>query len=86
MTIIMVPWRVKRKIGRIRRENGCKIIANNLKKADWSWGCAATEDYELRTIWCVDAHRDGGQRFVVLADERLTAFEELESAIHAASC
>ena len=86
MTTIMVPWRVKRKIGRIRRENGCKIIANNLKKADWSWGCAATVDYEGRTIWSVDAHRDDGQRFVVLADEKLTAFEELESAIHAASC
>src|SRR6266567_1541896 len=63
MTIIMVPWRVKRKIGRIRRENGCKIIADNLKKADWSWGCAATVDYEGRTIWNVDAHRDDDQRF-----------------------
>jgi hypothetical protein len=29
-----------------------------------------------------DAHRGGGQRFVVHADEKLTAFLELESVIH----
>jgi hypothetical protein len=28
-----------------------------------------------------DAHRDGGKRFVVRADEKLTAFVELEMAI-----
>ena len=33
-----------------------------------------------RTIWIADAHRDG-RRFVVSADEILTAFVELESAI-----
>jgi hypothetical protein len=32
------------------------------------------------TIWIVDAHCDG-KRFVVRADEKLTAFLELESAI-----
>jgi hypothetical protein len=34
-----------------------------------------------RTIWITDAHRDDGKRFVVHADEKLTAFVELESAI-----
>jgi hypothetical protein len=29
-----------------------------------------------RTIWIADAHRDG-KRFVVRADEKLTAFVEL---------
>jgi len=29
----------------------------------------------------VDAHRDDGQRFIVRADEKLTAFVELESAV-----
>jgi len=29
----------------------------------------------------VDAHRDGGKRFVVYSDEKLPAFVELESAI-----
>jgi hypothetical protein len=30
-------------------------------------------------IWIADAHRDNGKRFVVRADEKLTAFIELES-------
>ena len=34
-----------------------------------------------RTIWIADAHRDG-KRFIVRADEVLTAFVELEKAIH----
>jgi hypothetical protein len=34
-----------------------------------------------RTIWIADAHRDDGKRFVVHADEKLTAFVEMESAI-----
>ena len=35
-------------------------------------------DCRARTIWIIDAHRDG-QRFVARADEKLTAFLELES-------
>jgi len=38
-------------------------------------------DSDGRTIWIVDAHRGDGKRFVVQADEKLTAFVELESAI-----
>ena len=38
------------------------------------------------TLWIADAHRDDGKRFVVRADEKLTAFIELESAIRAESC
>jgi hypothetical protein len=38
-------------------------------------------DFEGRTIWIVDAHRDDGKRLVVHADEKLTAFMELEAAI-----
>jgi hypothetical protein len=34
-----------------------------------------------RTIWIADAHRGDGKRYVVHADEKLTAFLELESAI-----
>jgi hypothetical protein len=37
-------------------------------------------DSEGRTIWIVDAHRDNGKRLVVRADEKLTAFMELEAA------
>jgi hypothetical protein len=45
--------------------------------------CVSTLDSEGRTIWIADAHRDDGKRFVVRADELLTAFVELESAIRA---
>jgi hypothetical protein len=38
-------------------------------------------DSEGRTIFVADAHRDDGKRFIVRADEKLTAFIELESAI-----
>jgi hypothetical protein len=34
-----------------------------------------------RTIFVTDAHRDDGKRFDVHADEKLTAFVELEAAI-----
>ena len=40
-------------------------------------------DSNGRTIWIADAHRDNGKRFVVRADELLTAFLELDSAIRA---
>jgi hypothetical protein len=59
-----------------------EIIADNLKKAGWSLGYVAAVDSEGRTIWIADAHRDG-KRFIVRADEKLTAFMELESAIRA---
>ena len=36
-----------------------------------------------RALWIADAHRDDGKRFVVRADEKLTAFLELESVIWA---
>jgi hypothetical protein len=58
-----------------------EIIADTLSKAGWSWGCVSAVDSSERRIWIVDAHRDDGSRFVVRADEKLTAFLELESAI-----
>jgi hypothetical protein len=57
-----------------------EIIAANLSKAGWSLGCVAAIDCNGRTIWIADAHRDDGKRFVVRAEEKLTAFVELESA------
>jgi len=58
-----------------------ETIADNLKKAGWSWGCVASVDEHGRTIWIADAHRGNGKRFLIRSDERLTAFVELESAI-----
>jgi len=60
-----------------------EIIADNLSKAGWSWGCVSALDYNGRTIFAVDAHRGDGKRFVVRADEKLTAFVELEAATQA---
>jgi hypothetical protein len=64
-----------------RRVKYSEIIADNLSKAGWSWVSAI--DSNGRTIWIADAHRDDGKRFVVRADEKLTAFLELESATRA---
>jgi len=56
-------------------------IADNLSKAGWSWGCVSAVDSKGGTIWIADAHCDDGKRFVVRADEKLTAFLELERAV-----
>jgi hypothetical protein len=46
-------------------------------------GCVSTIDSNGRRIWIADEHRGDGRRFVVHADEKLTAFVELEAAIRA---
>jgi len=58
-----------------------EIIADNLKKAGWSYGYVSAIDANGRTIWITDAHRDDGKRYIVRADEKLTAFLELERAV-----
>jgi hypothetical protein len=58
-----------------------EIIADNLSQAGWSLGWVSAVDCRGRTIWIADAHRDDGRRSIVHADEMLTAFVELESAI-----
>ena len=58
-----------------------EIIADRLHDAGWSLGWVGTVDLEGRTIWIVDAH-GYGKRFVVRAEEILTAFVELERTIH----
>jgi hypothetical protein len=62
-----------------------EIIADNLSKAGWSLGCVSAVDSNGRMIWIADAHRDDGNRFVVRADEKLSAFVELESALRASN-
>jgi hypothetical protein len=63
------------------RVKNWEFIADIIKKAGWSWGCLSAVDCKDRTIWIADAHRGDGRRFIVHADEKLTAFLELESAI-----
>ena len=56
--------------------NYWEIIADRLHADGWSYGIAEhfTKDGFL---YCVDAHRDG-KRFIVKADDLLTAFLSLE--------
>jgi hypothetical protein len=65
----------------IRSHQILEIIAGNLKKRGWSLGWISAVDSNGRTIWIADAHRDNRKRFVAHADEKLTAFVELEAAI-----
>jgi hypothetical protein len=58
-----------------------EVIINNIIKAGFTVGWVSSLDDNGRTVWIVDAHREG-MRFVVRADEKLTAFLELERAIH----
>jgi hypothetical protein len=44
-------------------------------------GGASAVDSQGRTIWIADAHLGDGKRYVVRANEKLTAFVELEAAI-----
>src|SRR5215470_6685728 len=55
-------------------------VANKIMKAGFSVGWVSAVDSEGRTIWIVDARRDG-KRFVVHADEKLMALLELERAV-----
>jgi hypothetical protein len=70
---------VESKSGRIRHVKDWESIADDLSKAGWSWGCVSAIDRDGGTIWIADAHRDDGKRFVVHAEEKRTAFLELES-------
>ena len=58
-----------------------ELIANDPSRAGGSLGCVSAGDCNGRTIWIVDAHRDDAKRYVVRADEKLTALLELEAAI-----
>ena len=72
-------WRAKK--AESSRVKYWEIIADKLSKAGWSWGYVSAIDSQGRTIWITDAHRDDGRRFIVRADEKLTAFLELERAV-----
>jgi len=61
-----------------------EILGNRRRQTKRVWlelGLRLAVTSEERIIWVADAHRDDGKRFVVRADEKLTAFLELESAI-----
>jgi hypothetical protein len=63
--------------GRPEREAGCGSRATGSELTQ------SALDSLGRTIFVADAHRGDGRRFVVRADDKVTAFLELESAIRA---
>jgi hypothetical protein len=56
-------------------------VRGNLQKDGWNCGCISSTDCLGRQFWVAAAERKGAGRFIVHADEMLTAFLELESAI-----
>jgi hypothetical protein len=60
-----------------------EAIADNPSKAGFSWGCSSEIDSTGRALYTTDAYAKDGCRFIVLADEKLTAFLELEAVVHA---
>jgi hypothetical protein len=50
-------------------------------KPDGVWAGSQSLISQGRTIWIVDAHRDDGRRFIVRADENVSAFVELERQV-----
>ena len=58
-----------------------ETIADNLSASGWTWGYSSQIDSTGRVLFTADAYRDNGKRFIFTADEKLTAFIELESAI-----
>ena len=62
-----------------------EIIADNLHKAGWSCGWVSSTDHEGRQFWVVAAERENAGPFIVCADEKLSAFIELELVTREAS-
>jgi len=59
-----------------------EIIADRLKQSRLeAWAGPQPLIPAGRAIWIVDAHRGDGKRFVVRADEKLSAFVELERQV-----
>ena len=59
-----------------------ETIGDKLSKAGWCCGCISGTDHKGRQFWVVGAEREEAGRFIVHADGVLTAFIELQAAIH----
>ena len=61
-----------------------EVLGNHRRQSQQSrleLGLCLNNEFEWQIIRIVDAHRGDGKRFVVRANEKLTAFIELESVI-----
>ena len=55
-----------------------EIIAEKLCASGLSGGCSSEIDGTGRVLYTADAYRNDGKRFTIIADDKLTAFLELE--------
>jgi hypothetical protein len=55
-----------------------QIIAEKLSASGLSWGCSSQINATGRVLSTADAYRKDATRFTVIADDKLTAFLELE--------
>jgi hypothetical protein len=87
LTFIKKKWGDDATAGPVRYDsnstNAVSFSSLTMSRAGWSWGCVSAADYRGRTTFVADAHRGDGRRFVLRANEKLTAFGELESAVRA---
>ena len=58
-----------------------EIVADYLSASGWTWGCSSNIDSADRVLFTADAHGHNGKRFIVNADEKMTAFLELKSPV-----
>jgi hypothetical protein len=58
-----------------------EIITDNPSKAGWSWAVSQPWNPMGKRSRLLTRICDEGKRFVVRADEKLTAFMEIESAV-----
>jgi hypothetical protein len=63
-----------------------EIIADNLSNRGWSWGCSSQIDSTGRVLFTADAYGSDGRRFIILSDEKLSAFLELERVTRESDC
>ncbi len=58
-----------------------EIVANQLSEAGWTWGHVRfVRDGQYLDL--VDAHRGDGKRHIVCADDKLSAFLELQRILN----
>jgi len=59
-----------------------EIIAGKLCASGLSWGCSSDINAAGRVLYTADAYCKDGKRSTVIADDKLTAFLELERIAH----
>jgi hypothetical protein len=59
---------VENEKGRIHRVKYWEIIADNLSKAGFSWGCSSEIDSTGRVLYTADAYARDGRHFTVLVE------------------